>query len=193
MDEPSGFTCIYVWSVADGQIHRVTDPMYDSSTPAWETEGNYLYFISTREYQPQVSGIEFNFATNRGRSLLALALRKDVKNPFPPQSDEVTIAKLGEDAADKSKPDDKAGDKEKADEKGKADEKKPEKKKEPIRIDFDGLQDRVSRVPVEAKQGVTDGMFTKPEAAFLRSELYRLRSVGHRGSGKLKSSSTTVS
>jgi tricorn protease len=140
MDEPSGFSCVYVWSVADGQIHRVTDPMYDSGEPAWDTEGNYLYFISTREYQPQLSGIEFTFATNRNRSLLALALRKDVKNPFPPQSDEVTITKPGEDAADKSKPEDK----------GKADEKKEEKKKEYIRIDFDGLQDRVSRVPVEA-------------------------------------------
>ncbi len=150
MDEPSGFSCIYVWSVADGQVHRVTDPMYDSGAPAWDTEGNYLYYISTREYQPQLSGIEFNFATNRGRSLLALALRKDVKNPFPPQSDEVTITKPGEDAADKSKPEDKAGDKEKADDKGKADEKKQEKKKEYIRIDFDGLPDRVSRVPVEA-------------------------------------------
>ncbi len=146
MDEPSDFSCIYVWSVADGQVHRVTDPMYDSGQPAWDTEGNYLYYISTREYQPQLSGIEFSFATNRGRSLLALALRKDVKNPFPPQSDEVTITKPGEDAADKSKPEDK----EKAGDKEKADEKKQEKKKEYIRIDFDGLQDRVSRVPVEA-------------------------------------------
>jgi tricorn protease len=142
MDEPSDFSCVYIWSVADGQVHRVTDPMFDSGEPAWDTEGNYLYFIGTREYQPLVSGIEFNFATNRNRSLLALALRKDVKNPFPPQSDEVTVTKPGEDAADKSKTDEKAGDKK--------DEKKEEKKKEPIRIDFDGLQDRVTRVPVDA-------------------------------------------
>ncbi|MFZ0744431.1 MAG: S41 family peptidase [Terracidiphilus sp.] len=142
MDEPSGFACVYVWSVGDGKVHRVTDPMYDSGEPAWDTEGNYLYFIGTREYQPQLSDIEFNFATNRGRSLLALALRKDVKNPFPPQSDEVTIAKPGEDMADKSKAEGKSGDKK--------DEKKEEKKKEYIQIDFDGLQDRVSRVPVEA-------------------------------------------
>jgi tricorn protease len=142
MDEPSGITCIYIWSAADGQVHRVTDPLFDSGEPAWDTEGNYLYFIGTREYQPQLSQIEFNFATNRGRSLLALALRKDVKNPFPPQSDEVTIAKPGDETADKSKPEDKTGDKK--------DDKKQEKKKEYIKIDFDGIQDRVSRVPVEA-------------------------------------------
>jgi tricorn protease len=136
MDEPSGLTSIYVWSVADGKVHRVTDAMHDSDQPAWDPEGNYLYFIGMRNYQPQMSRNEFNFATNRGGSLLALALRKDVKNPFPQQSDEVTVTKPGADAVDKSKPEGKAGD-------------KKEEKREPIRIDFDGIADRVSRVPVE--------------------------------------------
>jgi tricorn protease len=136
MDEPSGLTSIYVWSVADGKVHRVTDAMHDSDQPAWDPEGNYLYFIGMRNYQPQMSRNELNFATNRGGSLLALALRKDVKNPFPQQSDEVTVTKPGADAVDKSKPEGKAGD-------------KKEEKREPIRIDFDGIADRVSRVPVE--------------------------------------------
>ncbi len=137
-DEPSYFSCVYVWSVNNGQIHRVTDPMYNSGQPAWDPEGNYLYFISTREFDPQLSDIEWNYAINRDRSLLALTLRKDGKNPFPPESDEVTITKTGEDSSDKNKTLEKAGD------------KKEEKKKEYIRIDFDGLADRVTRVPVDA-------------------------------------------
>ena len=159
MDEPSGFTCIYIWNAADGQIHRVTDPMHDSGEPAWDPDGNDLYFIGTREYQPQLSRIEFNFAANRGTALLALTLRKDGKNPFPPQSDEVTIAKppeaakSAEAATDKTKPDEKAApDKGKPEEKKdeKAGEKKDEQKPAPIRIDFDGLADRVTMVPVDA-------------------------------------------
>jgi tricorn protease len=137
MDEPNDFSCVYVWSVNDGQIHRVTDPLYDSGQPAWDPDGNYLYFISTREFAPQLSGVEWNYASNRGRSLLALTLRKDGKNPFPPESDEVTITKSGEDSSDKNKSTEKAED------------KKEEKKKEYIRIDFDGLADRVTRVPVD--------------------------------------------
>jgi tricorn protease len=156
MDEPSGITCVYIWSVADGQVHRVTDPLYNSNQPAWDTEGNYLYFIGTREYQPQMSQIEFNFADNRGNSLLALALRKDVKNPFPPQSDEVTMTKLGEDSTDKSKPEEKAG------------VKKEEKKKEYIRIDFDGIADRVSRVPVDA-DNYYDLTVTKDYLVYVRA------------------------
>ena len=153
LSEPTGFPCIYIWNAADGQNHRVTDAMHASESPAWDPDGNYLYFTGEREYQPQVSTIEFNFATNRGGVLLALTLRKDGKNPFAPESDEVTIAKPGEAAADKNKPDEKA-----AADKGKPEakkdekpaEKKEEKKPEPIHIDFDGLADRVSMVPIEA-------------------------------------------
>ncbi len=138
MDNSPGFTAIYVWNVSDGKSQLVTDYLYDSDHPAWDPEGNYLYFISTREYAPQLSRIEFNYATNRGRSLLALTLRKDGKNPYPPESDEVTISQPGEDAAEKSKsPDAK-------------DEKKETKKKEYIAIDFEGIVDRVTRVPVDS-------------------------------------------
>ena len=136
LDEPTELSCIYIWSAADGQVHRVTSPMHDSKTPAWDTDGNYLYYVGVREYYPLISQTEFNFATNRGSSLLAVALRKDVKNPFPPESDEVSIGPLGE---GEKKPDEKAPDKE-----------KKETAKGYIHIDFDGLEDRVARVPLEA-------------------------------------------
>ena len=155
LDNPNGFGSIYIWSVADGQVHRVTTDLFDAAQPAWDPDGNYLYYLSNHEFQPQLSQLEFNFATNRSTSIYAVALRKDTKNPFPPESDEVTVAKEGEEAAaDKDKDKDKASEK-KDDQKGdkkdaKKDEKAAEKKKEPIRIDFDGLGDRVTRVPVDA-------------------------------------------
>ena len=75
-----------------------------------------------------------------------MALRQDVKSPFPPESDEVTLDEKGEKAHGK---DDKvkAGDKGK-DEKAKEEDKKDETK--PVKIDFDGLAGRVAPVPVEA-------------------------------------------
>ena len=84
---------VYVWSGKDKQLRRVTDKYFDSAAPAWDPDGNYLYFLSTREFAPLISGAEFNFATTRDRGIFAMALRKDVKHPFPPQSDEVAIAK----------------------------------------------------------------------------------------------------
>ena len=138
MNEATGFSSLYIWGAANGQTHRVTSALFNCGDPTWDPEGKYLYFISRREFQPQLSDIEFNFATNRDREMLALTLTKDGKNPFPPESDEVTIAKPGAESGDKGKSEAKPGEK--------AEEKKPA----PVRIDFDGLAERVTRVPVEA-------------------------------------------
>jgi tricorn protease len=155
MANANGFRSLYIWSVADGQMHRVTSDLFDCGDPAWDPDGNYLYYTAVHDFQPALSQIEFNFATDRGNGIFALALRKDVKNPFPPESDEVTIAKEGEKsgAAEKTKSDEpKESKDDKKDEKRdeKKEEKKEEKPKSYIRIDFEGLSDRVARVPVEA-------------------------------------------
>ena len=144
-----GFRAVNIWSVADGQVRQVTPTLFNASNASWDPDGNYLYFLSVREFQPQLSQIEFNFATNRGNGIFALTLRKDGKSPFPPESDEVSISKDGEKpAGDQAKPDEKKSDDKKADEK-KGDEKKSGKLKE-VHIDFDGLADRVTRVPIDA-------------------------------------------
>ena len=143
LSNPNGFRSIYVWSVNDGQVHRVTSDLFDSGDLAWDPDGNYLYYIAVHDFQPALSQIEFDYAASRGAGLFALALRKDVKNPFPPESDEVTLAREDEKPAstDKAKPEEKKEEKK--------DEKKSEKPKEYIHIDFDGLSDRVARVPIE--------------------------------------------
>ena len=95
-ENPNRFSAVFVWSLADGKLHKVTDDMFNAYSPTWDPQGNYLFFLADREFQPQISNIEFNYATNRQTYIYALALRKDVKHPFPPESDEVTITKLDE-------------------------------------------------------------------------------------------------
>jgi tricorn protease len=151
LTNPSGFRSLYVWSVTDAQAHRVTGDLFRVGDPAWDPDGNYLYYIGAHEFQPALSLVEFDYAASRWAGIYALALRKDVKNPFPPESDEVTVSKDGDKSADKAKSEDKDKKDEKAEKKEeKKEEKKVEKKKEYIRIDFDGLGNRVARVPLES-------------------------------------------
>src|SRR5205085_3728477 len=96
MANQNQFSSVFIWNANDGQLHRVTDDYFNSYNPAWDPQGNYLYFLSDREFAPQLSDIEFNYATNRPTYIYALTLRKDVKHPFPPDSDQVTIAKTEE-------------------------------------------------------------------------------------------------
>ena len=128
---------LYIWSPKDNQLHAVTDGLFNAFSPAWDPDGNYLYFLSDREYAPQISRAEFNYATNRTTGIFAAALRKSVKHPFPPQSDEVAIdaAPAVPAPAPAAAP-------------GAAPAAKPAPAE--FNIDFDGLASRVTRVPVES-------------------------------------------
>ncbi|NIO29878.1 MAG: peptidase S41 [Candidatus Latescibacteria bacterium] len=136
LTEPNEFRSIYIWSVSDGKIQKITGKYFHEFDPAWDPEGNYLYFFSDREFAPQIGSFEWNYVVDRETAIFALALRKDVKHPFPPESDEVTI-------------EEEEKDKEKDKDKDKKDKDKEKKKKEYIKIDFDGIGDRIARVPVD--------------------------------------------
>lgn len=146
MADENRFRSLYIWGVADGTLHRVTDEMFNEQSPVWDPEGAYLFYLSDREFAPQISSVEWNFAGNRTTGIFAMALRKDVKDPFGPRSDEVTLEKEG----DKEQG---TGDRKNArTDRGKGDEKKDEGKKAAkvsVKIDFEGLAERVSRVPVD--------------------------------------------
>ncbi len=171
-DHPNRNSAVHIWSASDGKVRRVTDYMFNAATPAWDPQGNYLYFLSDREFQPQISQIEFNYATNRTSYIYALALRRDVKHPFPPESDEVTIARTDEaakpvgtpPALDPKSPAKDIGKEVKKEEDPAAPtpspsptptpasgEAKPDAKPPAtMNIDFDGIATRVARVPVPA-------------------------------------------
>ncbi len=126
MQDDNTMSSVYVWSSKDNQLRRVTTGTFSEFSPAWDPQGNYLFYLSIREFAPLVSNAEFNYATNKNAGIFALALRKDVKHPFPAESDEVAITKEGE-------------------------QKKPEEAKPAtdLAIDFDGIETRTARVPVE--------------------------------------------
>ncbi|HEX6901539.1 MAG TPA: S41 family peptidase [Thermoanaerobaculia bacterium] len=136
MTDPNNFRSIWIWSAEDGKLQRVTGEDFNEREPVWDPNGKYLYYISGRDYAPQFDAIDFNWALDRNDGLFALALRKDVENPFPPEEDKVTV--------EEEKKEEKA-------EAKKDDEKKDEKKEAPVKslkIDFDGLASRVVRIPV---------------------------------------------
>jgi tricorn protease len=162
MTNDVGFSALYVWGVQDNKLHQVTSGTFNEISPAWDPKGDYLYFLADHEFYPLISQIEFNFATNRSRGIFALALRKDVKNPFPLESDEVTIKSPNDAAKDKD------NDKEKESAEGKDKSKDKEKDAEPKDkgIDFDGLAQRVTRVPLESNNYA--GLFVESRRAVIR-------------------------
>jgi len=146
MSDVSGYRSIYIWTVADTEVRRVTGEMFSEYGPEWGPGGDYLYYLSDREYAPQISNLEWNYAGDRTTGIFALSLREDVAHPFPPESDEVEIEEDEEDG-EKDDEDEDEDEDEKTDD---AEDETDESEKEPIEIDFEGLGQRVARVPVGA-------------------------------------------
>ncbi|MCP4656863.1 MAG: peptidase S41, partial [bacterium] len=151
--DANGFRSLYIRSLKDRRTHRITEEIFNEYSPSWDPGGDYLFYLSDREFAPQLGSFEFDYLVDRETYVYALALRKDVAHPFPPRSDEVTID--GEDDGEKAasaegekKENAKKGKKGKKAEKG--DEEAEEEAQKPITIDFDGLAQRVVRVPVAA-------------------------------------------
>jgi tricorn protease len=133
LNDRNHFSSVYIWSVADGKSRRVTPEYFDAQSPAWAPNGELLYFLSAREYQPLIGTVEFNFATDRQIGIFAVALHRGVANPYGVRDDE---------PGDERKEADKEREKEK--------DRDREKSKATVKIDFDGIALRAIRIPLEA-------------------------------------------
>lgn len=148
LSDDNGLRSLFVWSAESGETKRVTDESFNETEPVWDPDGNYLYYLSDREFAPQISNVEWNFAGNKTTGIYAMALRKDVPHPFPPESDEVKIeaAPAKEEAAAAPQAEGHLA--------APGAEKKPADAApaapKPVKIDFEGLAARVARVPVPA-------------------------------------------
>ncbi|MBX3290523.1 MAG: PD40 domain-containing protein [Acidobacteria bacterium] len=141
MNLPNGMSGVHVWNAADNSVTLVSPRMFNSAAPAWDPNGDYLYFISAREFAPQISQSEYNFATTKMGQIYALALRKDVKHPFPMESDEVTIAAEATPSPSPSPASSPTPGTPAA---------SPTPSQKAERIDFDGIVNRASKVPLPA-------------------------------------------
>ena len=158
----TGFSRIQLYSVDTAKSQAVTDGWYDVGSPTFTEDGKWLLFTSDRDFNPIYSDTEWNHAYQNMQRIYLMALAKDTASPFAPKSDEVEIAK-DEPKKDVAKADEKSAEKpaEKSDDKAvaKTDEKPAEKsadkpargdkpKAVTVKIDFDGLSERVIGLPV---------------------------------------------
>lgn len=136
--EEKAMTTLYIYSLESKKSTAVTEGWYDSGDPAFSADGKFLFFVSSRDFNPIYSWTEWNHAYQDMARIYFLTLSKEVESPFKPRSDEVEIKK-------EEVKDEKAA---KADKK----EEKSAEKKEPVvvKVDFDGLQNRIAALPIKA-------------------------------------------
>ncbi|HUP48026.1 MAG TPA: PDZ domain-containing protein [Thermoanaerobaculia bacterium] len=124
------FGSIYVYSVPDKRVHRLTSGMTHDLEPVFDPKGRYLYFRSNRDFNLTFSAWEFNYVYTDPIRVYAGILAADGPPLLLPQSDEETSGATTTAPAPPA-----ANDKKKADE------------KVVVRIDPAGFEQRVRAIP----------------------------------------------
>lgn len=133
------FSQIIVYNIADKRKTVLTDDRVNSYSPAWDPNGKWIYFLSDRTFSSLVptpwGAYQPEPFFNRTTGIYAIALQKDERFPFAP-NDELDTA--GNDTLRTEKNNEKTA--------GKA----GKENQSAIKIDLNGIQNRISKVPVRS-------------------------------------------
>jgi len=135
---------IYLYSLKEKKSYELTDGWYSASNPVFSSEGRFVFFTSDRDFNPIYSRTEWNHAYQDMSRIYLLTLAKSTDSPFKPRSDEVEVKKKEEKA---KKADAEVAEPNEGAEKQQQD-KKEKKKKTNIKVDIDGIKDRIAVLPI---------------------------------------------
>lgn len=117
------YKTIKVYNVETGQSIQLTDDMADAISPVWDANGKYLYFLASTNYGLNTGWLDMSsYDRPITRALYVVVLGKDDISPIAPRSDE-----------EKEKP---------------KEEKKDDKVAPIVKIDVEGLSNRILTVDV---------------------------------------------
>jgi tricorn protease len=140
--EESGVEKVYLFSTADRKPVTVTDDWYSASNPTFSDDGKYLLLTSSRDFKPIFGGTDFSNVYRDMDRVYLITLAKETESPLAPRSDEVGKARKKKEKdkdADEQKPEEKKG------------ESKDAKEKKPVlvKIDTDGIHDRLVALEIQ--------------------------------------------
>ncbi len=124
--EPETLAKVYLYSVDQNKNVEVTDGWFTSGSPAFSSDGKYLFFVSSRDFSPTFSQTEWNHTYQDMARIYFVTLAKDTESPFKPRNDEVGATDT---------PAAPAG--------------PPKKEAAAVKVDLDGLPDRTLSLPIQ--------------------------------------------
>ncbi len=82
---------VMLYNVEEGKSYPVTDGYYGDAQVAFDQGGKYIYFTSTRTFQPTGGAFEFMMNMGDGERIYYVPLSKDTTNPMIPAGDEEPV------------------------------------------------------------------------------------------------------
>ena len=125
---------IKLCQIETGETWLVTQPEFNDFSPAWDPDGKYLYFLSSREFNPVYDALHFDLGFPSAMRPLLITLQKSLGNPFVPEPRPFEEEKEDQDKENGNGQDETS-------------DEKPEKEYKPIIIDLEGIAQRVVAFP----------------------------------------------
>ena len=133
---------IFLFNIDEGKAYQVTSGFYSDSQPVFGSDGKYLFFLTNRNMQSAYSSLnDGTWIYPNSTQLAAISLTKEAPFLLKPKNDELEEEKKeekGEETGSKDK------DKKK---KENSDKNKEDKKEVSVKIDWDGLESRLTILP----------------------------------------------
>lgn len=143
----SHLRAVFFYELATGKITQVTDGLSDALFADWDKGGKYLYLTASTDTGLSMGWLDMSSINHPvTRSAYVVVLSKDDPSPLAPESDE-----------EKSEDAKKAADKDKAkpaDAKDKPEDKDKPKEPPVVKIDLEGIGQRILALPVPARNYV---------------------------------------
>ncbi|HXB10305.1 MAG TPA: PDZ domain-containing protein, partial [Puia sp.] len=122
---------IYLYSTAEGKSYPLTDGLSDVDEPKFDPRGKFLYFFASTDAGPVLNWFDqSNEDMRTSRAVYLVTLQKETISPFAKENDEEKPAA------------DTAG-------KAAAPAGKPGEKVEEMRVDWEGIQNRIIDLPIK--------------------------------------------
>jgi len=145
---------VHIYGLETAKTNPVTDGFSDALYSDWDKGGKYLYLTASTDVGLGASWLDMSSIDRpSSRSAYLVVLSKDDPSPLAPESDEEKSEEAKKDAA-AAKDKDQDKDKTKA-----ADAKDKPKETPAVKIDFEGIGQRILALPIPARnyQGLSAG------------------------------------
>ncbi|MFQ6104116.1 MAG: S41 family peptidase [Candidatus Glassbacteria bacterium] len=121
---------VYIYSLDTGETRCVSNGLFNDFGPVFSSDGEHLFFVSNRRFDPTFCDFEWEMVYKKVAGIYCLTLQKEGEPLLPFESDEAEV-------------DEGNGEKKKEEED--EEEEKPLK----VKIDFDGIAERIEALPLD--------------------------------------------
>ena len=110
-ESSNGQPAIWVYNIPNAKTYQLTDHTFSDFSPVFSTDGNYIFFLSNRNFNLNFSSFEFNYIYDNATRIYAMILKADGpvlfkdKNDVEPVKEETSGEKKSENGKEADKKD----------------------------------------------------------------------------------------